>query len=1036
MTSEGPHHPGQEPDEVSPGTGAPAPYGVASPDLGWAPPPPTARPNPPAPARAAQNDQPPTAAWGVAAPPNAQPPTAAWGAAPQGGQPPTAAWDAAPPPTAAWGAAPQGDQPPTAAWGAAPQNDQPPTAAWDAAQAPAQQPEPHRPDVWGPPPPASQPSWGQADQPMPDWKQENQPSPTWPATAPPTPPGPAGDQPQPAWGTQPEQPAPAWPAQSEQPPAAWGQNESAARGAARVPGQATPPQDAWPAQADANPSDGWNPTGQQDDEPARPGGWNAGGQQDDPARSGGWNAGSPASPQDDPARSGGWNAGRQPDDGAVHPVGWAPAEQPAFAGKAEQPPTPWGQTESAARGAARVPGQATPPQDAWPAQADANPSDGWNAGGQQDDPARSGGWNAGSPASPQDDPARSGGWNAGRQPDDPARSGGWAAAEGKRDDQPQPTAWAGADGTAKPGAWGAVSVPQQQEDRPAVPDWAAAEPTSVPPARATATVSVDGPPSWSAPAEDQQQWPGPDRTERPAVPDVEPWAPGEAWGRSAEAEPAATQPAGNGWEPERSEDRPLYQPAPAPGISPANAVPLPPQEQRVPGASLAAAPPADYLPPAQFTPEIEPSGREGGPSAYESELAGADNGWGRAEEPQPPAGPVVPAPRMSPEGQASARAAVSLPEAGEPAAGAPGSVSASASVPLTSRVTPPTDQGRPSDTPAPQPRVYGRPTRPEPVEEPEQAEGQGFYPDPNPPHRFDEPGPQGHFDEHGPQVRFDEPSPHGRFDEAGQHGRFDEPGPQSRFDEPSPHGRFDEASQQQRFDDRAPQRFDEPDRQHGYDGPAAAAAAVPPVFPPGVPSFMDPPASNRPVNGVRPHDGDRPHDQFGGPTAPVSGGAAVQGAAPGHGPAPFGEPDQGGFPPAFPTQGQQSGSSWDVEPEQGRFDSFKPDAPEQKTEAPPPKVRNGRVLAVVLVAAVLILAVPLGLLMLLGKFSDDKVPAVGSCVKRVGTNVTAATCGDADTFTVVSRVDAKEKCADPTQPSAMLQGDVPNKVLCLKPSTK
>ncbi|RGC68836.1 hypothetical protein C5N14_11105 [Micromonospora sp. MW-13] len=987
MTSEGPHHPGQEPDEVSPGTGAPAPYGVANPDLGWAPPPPTARPSPPAPGWTAQNDQPATAAWGAAAPPNAQPPTAAWGAAPQG------------------------DQPPTAAWGAAPQNDQPPTAAWGAAQVPAQQPEPARPDAWGPPAATPQPAWGQADQPTPGWRQEEQPGPAWAATAPPTPPGSAGGPPQPAWGPQPEQPAPAWADQAEQPPAAWGQSESAARGAARVPGQATPPPDAWPAQDDAN---GWNPTGQPDDQPAQPGGWNAGGQPDDPARSGGWNTGSPSAQQDDPARSGGWNT-RQQDDEPAHPDGWAPAEQVAYAGKAEQPPAAWGQAESAARGAARVPGQATPPPDAWPAQDDANgwnPTgqqddeagrSGWNAGGQPDDPARSGGWNTGSPSAQQDDPARSGGLNVGGRQDDPARSDGWAATEGKPDDQSQPPAWAGADGPAQPGAWGAASVPQQQEeDRPAVPDWAAAEPTSVPPARATATVGVDGPPSWGTPAENQQQWPAPDRTERPAVPDVEPWAPGEAWGRSAEAEPAAPQPAGNGWESERSEDRPLYQPAPAPGISPANAVPLPPQEQRVPGASLAAAPPTQFPP--QVQPAVEPAGREGGPPAYEPEPAGADNGWGRVEEPQSPAGPVVPAPRLSPEGQASARAAVSLPETGEPAAG---SISASASVPLASRVMPPPDQALlPGGAPAPQPRVYGRPTRPEPAEEPEQAEQHGFHPDPNPPHRFEEPGPQG------------------RFDEPGQQGRFDEPGPQSRFDEPGP---------PQRFDDRGPQRFDEPDGQHGYgDRPAAAAAAVPPTFPPGVPSFVDPSASNRPVNGVRPHDGDRPGDQFGGPATQVSGGTAVQG----HGPAPFGEPAQGGFPP----QGQQSGSSWDAESEQGRFDAFKPDAAEQKTEAPVPKVRNGRVLAVVLVAAVLILAVPLGLLMLLGKVGGGKTPAfdpaVGSCVKQVGGNATSATCGDAGVFTVVSKVDAKEKCADPAQPYVMLQGDVPNKVLCLKPSTK
>ncbi|WP_320067243.1 hypothetical protein [Micromonospora sp. RTGN7] len=980
MTSEGPHHPGQEPDEVSPGTGAPAPYGVANPDLGWAPPPPATRPNPPAPAWEAQSDQPATAAWGAPATQDAQPPTAAWGAAPQGGQPPVPAWGASAPqgdqpataawnapatrddqpPTAAWGAPPQDGQPPTAAWGAtATRDDQPATAAWDAARVPGQQPEPARPDAWGPPAAAPQPAWGQHDQPAAGWEQDDQPGPAWDPTTPTD--GPA---------------QPSWAGQAEQPPAAWGQPAPAARGAARVPvpGQGTPPQ-ATPPQA-SPPQDAWS--GQ--DDPHRSGGWNAGGQQDDAGQQG-----------DDPAR----------------PGGWAPADQPAFAGQAEQAQAAWGQPAPAARGAARVPvpGQATPPQDAWSGQ---------------DDPHRSGGWKADSSPAQQDDPNRSDGWNAGGQQDDPSRSGGWVATNDQPDEQPQQNAWAGTDGSGQPGTWGAAPAPQQQEDRPAGPAWASAEPTSAPPARATATVGADGPHPWGTPVEGQQQsqqWPGTDRPERPAapelppVPEVEPWAPGEAWGRAAEAEPAAPPSTGNAWEPERSEDRPLYSPAPGPGISAANAVPLPPQEHRVPGASLAASRPTGFVPPAQFAPaaeppvSAEPAGREGGPSAYEPEPAGADNGWGRVEESQSPAGPVVPVPRVSPEGGPAARAAVPLPQAEESAAGAAGSVSASASVPLNSRVMPPTDQAlRPGGTPAPQPRVYGRPAQPEPADEPEQAEEHSFHPDHNPPHRFDEPGQQGHSDERGSQGRFDEQAPQ---------GRFDEPGPQ------------------QRFDDRGPQRFDEPAQQHGYgDGPAAGAASAPgastfpPAFPPGVPSFVDPPASNRPVNGVRPHDG----DQFGGPAAPVSGGTTGQGPMPGHGSNPFDEP-------AFP-QGQQSGTSWDAEPEQGRFDSFKPDPVEQETEAPTPKIRNGRVLALVLVAAVLILAIPLGLLMLLGKVGGDKTspfdPPVGSCVNE---KAKAVACGEG-AFTVVSKVNKKAECADLTQPYVDLPGNVPKKVLCLKPSTK
>ncbi|MFG1949790.1 hypothetical protein [Micromonospora sp. NPDC048830] len=931
MTSEGPHHPGQQPDEVSPGAGAPAPYGVANPDLGWAPPPPAARPNPPAPAWAAQHDQPPTAAWGAVP-------------VPQNDQPPTAAWPA-----------PQGNP-----WGAMPPGDQPSAAARGAAQVP--QPQPGEPAAWGQQQPAAtQPAWtqsdqaayGQGEQGAPAWTpgQGEQSTPAWtpgqgeqstPAWTPGQP-APNGNA-QPDWGAQPDQPAPAWGGAAEPAPPAWGQAEPAVRGAARVPGPANPPQEAWHNPDDPARSGGWNAT--QQDDPAHSGGWPAetpAQQQDDPTRSGGLVAGSPAAAQDDPARSGGWTAG-------------PPAEQQP--GAAEQAPPAWGQAEPAARGAARVPvpGPASPPQEAWH-----NP----------------------------DDPARSGGWNATQQ-DDPAHSGGWPA----------------------------ETPAQQQDARPEAPGWASAEPTSVPPARASASVGVDGPPAWGAPAEDLQPW----SAERPAVPDVEPWAPGEAWGR-AEAEPAAQQ-AGGGWEPSQPENRPLYQPAPAPGVSPANAVPLPIQEQRVPGASLAAAMPADYAPPAQFAPGGEPLARAEQPG---TESAGVDAGWGRAEDPQSPAGPLVPAPRASTESGASARVAVPG-SGGEAPAG--GGVSASASVPMASRVVPPTDHpAHPGGTPTPQPRVYGRPARPEPVDEPAHAEEPAFHTDHNPPPaRYDDPGAQGRYDDRGP-LRFDEPQQHGFGDGPAQHHGFGEPPQQHGFGEPpQQHG------------------FGEPPQQHGFgDGPGVAPSA----FPPGVPSFADPVPSNRPMNGTRPHGGpERPGEQYAGPGASAAG----HGAAPAPGPNPFGEPDHGGFPPAFPPGGphqagphqaapHQAAQPWGAEPEQNRFDSFKPDAAEPKAEAPTPKVRNGRVLAVVLLAAVLILAVPLGLLFLLGKVGGDEKPAgfnpaVGSCVKQSGGTAAAATCGEAGSFTVVSRADNKDKCADPAQPYVVLPGSGADRVLCLKPAGK
>ncbi|MBM0203812.1 hypothetical protein JNW90_12325 [Micromonospora sp. STR1s_5] len=110
-------------------------------------------------------------------------------------------------------------------------------------------------------------------------------------------------------------------------------------------------------------------------------------------------------------------------------------------------------------------------------------------------------------------------------------------------------------------------------------------------------------------------------------------------------------------------------------------------------------------------------------------------------------------------------------------------------------------------------------------------------------------------------------------------------------------------------------------------------------------------------------------------------------------------------------------------------------------EPPTPKVRNGRVLAAVLIAAMLILAVPLGLLLLLGKVGGNDTPAfdpaVGTCVKQSGQGgASAADCGEAGAFTIVSKVDAKEKCTDTTQPHVVLPGEGTNRVLCLKPATK
>ncbi|AEB42129.1 hypothetical protein [Micromonospora maris] len=851
MTSEGPHHPGHEPDEVPPGGGGSAPYGdrpvqqengygAPASDLGWAPPPP-ARPDQAAPAWASQ----PGAGWGnqqanrqAQAPsagtwtpaggqqswnPPGEQPAANWPAASTSDQP---AWANAGQSNPAWGGAPTSESTQPAEWtphqtssdqSASSQSGSPP-ASWQGNQQPEWNTAPRpgeQPPGWAAGAPESaQPDWAQAKPAQPDWAQANPPSqseraqsnspaqPNWTQSSPPA-------QPDWAQGSAPAQPD-------------WAQGNSPAQ-----PdwAQAKPAQPDW---AQANP-------------PAQPD-W----AQTSPAAQPEWAQGGPSA---------------QPD--------WAQTDQAATRG------------EPAARATAQV-----PPADPAPQQHSA-----------PGDPARAGAW----PGEQQEQP-------------------GWPVGQGR---QPEPAGWA-------------------QDQAPA---WTPTE---------AASGSASPLPSRNA-------------ADRAPLTEIEPWAPGEAWGGGGapEAGPSRSDTG-------RAEESPVYQPAPAPGISPANMVPLPPQEQRIPGASLAAAPPADYSAPGQYPGDQSTPGQRPGAD----QPAGS---WGqpesRPDEPKPPAEASIPAPRTSPE---------SVGRATPPTAAA-GGVSASASVPTTSRVTPPADHTAiPTSTPAP--RVYGRPARPEPEEPVQEREEQ-----PQPP-RFGQ----------GPEPRFAD---------------------------------------------------------HEQAGPSAftgAAAPASPAFPPGLPAFADAPATDRPVNGVKPHpEPERPADRFGGPAGDPFGSPAGDpygGAArdPFGGPTDrpgvtYGSPARPESGPdhtsAFPP-GPQANAPWSpgtpaAEPEQGRFDAFKPVA-EPAADAPPPKVRNGRVLAAVLVAAVLILAIPLGLLLLLGKFggSDDNAfdPAVGSCVKRSGDSAVEAVCGEPESFSVVSKVESKDKCPDPALPYVELRGDVANPVLCLKNS--
>ncbi|WP_157756553.1 hypothetical protein [Plantactinospora sp. KBS50] len=179
-----------------------------------------------------------------------------------------------------------------------------------------------------------------------------------------------------------------------------------------------------------------------------------------------------------------------------------------------------------------------------------------------------------------------------------------------------------------------------------------------------------------------------DSGELPAAARNQPW-PAFAAGNEPRPRPAGADESGGGAG--RGEQPPAYQPGPGPGISPGNAVPLPPQVMRVPGAALAAAHDDEPAPaPWQTGSPDEASGPA---------RSRMDDPYAEAEQRMPAgsgAGAQVPQQRSG--GSQDAAGDDSAP------------VTASASVPLASRVMPPTDYAmRPTDRPTPQPRVYGRP---------------------------------------------------------------------------------------------------------------------------------------------------------------------------------------------------------------------------------------------------------------------------------------------------------------------------------------
>ena len=90
----------------------------------------------------------------------------------------------------------------------------------------------------------------------------------------------------------------------------------------------------------------------------------------------------------------------------------------------------------------------------------------------------------------------------------------------------------------------------------------------------------------------------------------------------------------------------------------------------------------------------------------------------------------------------------------------------------------------------------------------------------------------------------------------------------------------------------------------------------------------------------------------------------------------------------------------------------------------------------VLTAAVLLLAIPLGTLWFIGRGGEPAFnPAVGECVKQSGDQAVGVDCAEPGSFTVVSKVASDTECADQAQPKILIPAaDGKKQVLCLQPT--
>lgn len=533
------------------------------------------------------------------------------------------------------------------------------------------------------------------------------------------------------------------------------------------------------------------------------------------------------------------------------------------------------------------------------------------------------------------------------------------------------------------------------------PPWTSPEPAPAP----APGNPFPPPPTWTA-----QPPSGPVPTGGAAGPD---------WETRQPASPAVTTPSA-----------PVHQPVSAQPEQPhPTVVPLPPQPTRVPGASLAGSPPPGDppLPHTEHRAVAAPDHHFGGgqPSGPTQAPWAPENppGHGEQSESRPVARATVPSPRLPhdfasgsqgdhapfapaevasaghaavPSAHVSVSVAQDTPPASEPAEAKPSgaTVSASASVPTANRIAPPADYSA-QPVPAPRSRVYGRPAA-EPAPDPAPSGRPTAEPAPGPA-LYGRPVAEPAADP------YDRPAP----EPAASPAPYDRP-----VAEPTP------AATPYRQD--VPPAGYAPTAQLPFGPPAPVSpgpvspgpvSAPPDVPPPGVDSGASNPAPPWPGPGE-------------------AGGFPGQTEPPSSNPFPP-QPEFGAAPPwAQPDVAEQE-----------RFNAFQSEPePTEASDEPPKRERNGRVLLLTILAALLILGIPLGILTLIGKIGGGSAafdPAVGECVKQSGISAVAVDCSDPDAHTVVSKVDDASKCEDPNQPYVALSGGSgQEKILCLRPANE